>query len=91
VHSLALDQVTKLAKILQMEKNNKKKKRKAVPLGEQQHIKNAEYYNNKGVYFINKKRYDKAQQCFEKALLLDPNHTYVHSNIGQTRGRNASR
>jgi Tfp pilus assembly protein PilF len=54
-----------------MEKNNKKKKRKAVPLGEQQHIKNAEYYNNKGVYFINKKRYDKAQQCFEKALLLD--------------------
>jgi hypothetical protein len=34
-----------------MEKNNKKKKRKAGPLGEQQHIKNAEYYNNKGVYF----------------------------------------
>ncbi len=66
-----------------MEKNNKKKKKKAGPLGEQQHIKNAEYYNNKGVYFINKKRYDKAQQCFEKALLLDPNHTYVHSNIGQ--------
>ncbi|SMN13751.1 FOG: TPR repeat [Bathymodiolus heckerae thiotrophic gill symbiont] len=73
----------KTLKYFKWKKTTSKKKRDIDLLGEQQHIKNAEYYNNKGVYFINKKRYDKAQQCFEKALLLDPNHTYAHSNIGQ--------
>ncbi|OJA03728.1 tetratricopeptide repeat protein, partial [Bathymodiolus thermophilus thioautotrophic gill symbiont] len=66
-----------------MAKNNKKKKKSATPLSEEQRAKNAEIYNRKGVFFIEQKRYDEAQQCFEKVLALNPNHTHAHSNIGQ--------
>jgi len=66
-----------------MAKNNKKKKKGATPLSEEQRAKNAEIYNRKGVFFIEQKRYDEAQQCFEKVLALNPNHTHAHSNIGQ--------
>ncbi|RCV64745.1 Tetratricopeptide (TPR) repeat [Methanophagales archaeon] len=42
----------------------------------------AEEWNTKGIGFAMSGEYEKAIECFDKVIELDPNYTYAYSNRG---------
>ncbi|MEQ6340194.1 MAG: tetratricopeptide repeat protein [Gammaproteobacteria bacterium] len=43
---------------------------------------NVEAYNHLGIHYRDNGRFDDARNAYEKALVIDPNHSSIHLNLG---------
>ena len=43
----------------------------------------AEFYYQKGLKHLKKKQYEKAKQCFNSALVRQPNHSYARQALAE--------